>query len=94
MKLMKVDTSFEITEEDVLNAIDACRSTYNIEEIDKYVALDAILSNAFGLGDNSASAIVERLLDDDCKRTLLETFADRFCDQIYIEIMNRFGLGE
>ena len=90
---MKINTSFEITEDNILNAIEDCRNMYDIKEIDKYIALDAIVANTFGLGE-SAGKVVDCLLDDDCKRDLLDTFADQLCHQVYTEIMDKFGLGK
>lgn len=90
---MKINTSFEITDDNILNAIEDCLNMYDIKEIDKYIALDAIIANTFELGE-SAGKVVDGLLDDDCKRDLLDTFADLLCHRVYTEIIKKFGLNK
>lgn len=92
---MTINTSFEITEDNILNAIEDCRNDYGIDDLDKNTVLAAIVANALDIEEypTASDKIAARLLDDDSKRSLLETFAVRLCDQIYHEITERFGLG-
>lgn len=91
---MKINTSFEITEDNILGAVEDCRSEYDITDLDKETALAAIVANVFGLEEypRTSEKIADRLLDDDSKRDLLDTFVDLLCNQIYNEITERFGL--
>lgn len=92
---MTINTSFEITEDNILGAIKDCRSEYHIDDIDKDIALAAIVANVLGIEEypTASDKIAACLLDDDSQRSLLETFAVRLCDQIYHEITERFELG-
>lgn len=92
---MTINTSFEITEDNILGAIKDCRSEYHIDDIDKDIALAAIVANVLGIEEypTASDKIAAYLLDDDSKRSLLEMFADQLCDQIYNEVMKNFGLG-
>lgn len=91
---MKINTSFEITEDNILGAIENCRNEYYINDLDKETALAAIVADVFGLNEypRTSEKIADRLLDDDSKHSLLDIFADRLCEQIYYEITERFGL--
>lgn len=92
---MTINTSFEITEDNILGAIKDCRSEYHIDDLDKDIALAAIVANVLGIEEypTASDKIAAYLLDDDSKRSLLETFVVRLCDQIYHEITEKFGLG-
>ena len=91
---MKIDFSFNITADDIRDAVSAWRENYELNELSEFhpdIAVCYIVLKGLGLYNYETAEAITELLDTDKKAELATYFVDVLSHQIHIELLKAIG---
>jgi hypothetical protein len=91
---MKINFSFDITADDIREAVSTWRENYELSEISDFhpdIAVCYIVLKGLGLYNYETAEAITELLDTDKKAELATYFVDVLSNEIHTELLQAIG---
>ena len=88
---MKINFSFDITADDIRDAVVDWRESHDIKEFEPDIAVCYIMVKSLGLYNYETAEALTELLGTDKKMELATYFADVLTHEIHIELLKAIG---